>query len=93
MFLRTEASPPPRNHILILVPFDIVSFGYRTSSKNLDYDKENNQEEENLMKSETFVNEVYDEQVSRRSRGGLSEEKGWRDRLLKNDCETSKLGE
>ncbi|XP_032774864.1 low-density lipoprotein receptor-related protein 1-like [Rattus rattus] len=36
----------------------------RTSSKNLDYDKENNQEEENLMKSETFVNEVYDEQES-----------------------------
>ncbi|XP_012966153.2 prolow-density lipoprotein receptor-related protein 1 [Mesocricetus auratus] len=36
----------------------------RTPSRNLDYDKENNQEEENLMNSETFVNEVYDEQES-----------------------------
>ncbi|XP_036065103.1 prolow-density lipoprotein receptor-related protein 1-like isoform X3 [Onychomys torridus] len=36
----------------------------RTSSRNLDYDKEKNQEEENLMNSETFVNEVYDEQES-----------------------------
>ncbi|XP_055449446.1 prolow-density lipoprotein receptor-related protein 1-like [Psammomys obesus] len=36
----------------------------RTSSRNLDYDKENNQEEENLMNSETFVNEVYNEQES-----------------------------
>ncbi|XP_051025717.1 prolow-density lipoprotein receptor-related protein 1-like [Acomys russatus] len=36
----------------------------RTSSRNLDYDKENNQEQENLMNSETFVNEVYDEQES-----------------------------
>ncbi|GAB1293100.1 Predicted gene, 19410 [Apodemus speciosus] len=33
-----------------------------TPSRNLDYDKENNQEEENLMKSETFVNDVYDDQ-------------------------------
>ncbi|XP_052607990.1 low-density lipoprotein receptor-related protein 1-like isoform X4 [Peromyscus californicus insignis] len=36
----------------------------RTSARNLDYDKEKNQEEENLMNSETFVNEVYDEQES-----------------------------
>ncbi|XP_050002772.1 low-density lipoprotein receptor-related protein 1-like isoform X2 [Alexandromys fortis] len=36
----------------------------RTSSRNVDYDKENSQEEENLMNSETFVNDVYDEQES-----------------------------
>ncbi|XP_073910806.1 low-density lipoprotein receptor-related protein 2-like isoform X2 [Castor canadensis] len=34
----------------------------RTSARNLACDKENNQEEENLMNSEIFVNEVYDEQ-------------------------------
>ncbi|XP_057608840.1 prolow-density lipoprotein receptor-related protein 1-like isoform X4 [Chionomys nivalis] len=39
----------------------------RTSSRNLDYDKENSQEEENLMNSETFVNEVYDEQAGSQS--------------------------
>ncbi|KFO38174.1 Low-density lipoprotein receptor-related protein 2 [Fukomys damarensis] len=34
----------------------------RTSSRNSACDKENNQEEENLMNSEIFVNEAYDEQ-------------------------------
>ncbi|XP_047405620.1 prolow-density lipoprotein receptor-related protein 1-like [Sciurus carolinensis] len=33
-----------------------------TSSRNLAYNKENDQEEENLMNSEVFVNEAYDEQ-------------------------------
>ncbi|VTJ88710.1 Hypothetical predicted protein, partial [Marmota monax] len=32
------------------------------SSRNLTYNKENDQEEENLMNSEIFVNEAYDEQ-------------------------------
>ncbi|XP_074209522.1 low-density lipoprotein receptor-related protein 2 isoform X1 [Camelus bactrianus] len=35
----------------------------RASSRNLTRHKENNQEEENLMNSEIFVNEAYDEQV------------------------------
>lgn len=46
----------------------------------MDYDKENSQEEENLMNSETFVNDVYDEQVRQ---GGWedSEENAWWDML------------
>ncbi|EPY82446.1 hypothetical protein CB1_000653012 [Camelus ferus] len=35
----------------------------RASSRNLTCHKENNQEEENLMNSEIFVNEAYDEQI------------------------------
>lgn len=46
--------------------FDFVSLMSRNStasSRNLTSRKEHDQEEENLMSSETFVNEAYDEQV------------------------------
>lgn len=46
--------------------FDFVSLISRNStasSRNLNSRKEHDQEEENLMSSETFVNEAYDEQV------------------------------
>ena len=43
-----------------------VSLIFRNStaaSRNMTHHNENGQEEENLMNSETFVNEAYDEQV------------------------------
>lgn len=57
------STEPSLNCFLCKLFFWYCFFDCRTPSRNLDYDKENNQEEENLMNSETFVNEVYDEQV------------------------------
>ncbi|KAM5264320.1 low-density lipoprotein receptor-related protein 2-like [Ctenodactylus gundi] len=59
--------------IIVALPVVLVALGAlayfrrerkakRTASRNLARDQENEQEEENLMNSETFVNEAYDEQ-------------------------------
>ncbi|EHA98609.1 Low-density lipoprotein receptor-related protein 2 [Heterocephalus glaber] len=55
----------------------------RTSSRNLACDKENNQEEENLMNSEIFVNEAYDEQAPLKSSSFLCCMAGVKLRLYK----------
>lgn len=62
-FLSIDPSQRQPLGTTLLTLVSLILRNRAAASRNLTRREENGQEEENLMNSETFVNEAYDEQV------------------------------